>query len=259
MTTLETSITTIDECALAAAQAAAVVLPASEAWSVHPVAADGSDLLPDPAARAVVASVGSTGTLVLLAAPVLARQVQVGPPPADDLVAGTTAALIAAAAALPPLVDAATPEGISEVDPVSVLAGDGELAALRLLDGELHLATLIVQVAGPAADGPGATPFEPMPTAAAATVASELVSGLELLHDVEMGVTVELGRTRMLVRDVLSLSPGSVIELDRAAGSPVDILVNGTMIARGEVVVIDEEFGVRITEVIGHRPERPTA
>jgi flagellar motor switch protein FliN/FliY len=56
----------------------------------------------------------------------------------------------------------------------------------------------------------------------------------------------------MLVKDVLSLAPGSVIELDRAAGSPVDVLVNGTLIARGEVVVVDEEFGIRITEVIGY-------
>jgi flagellar motor switch protein FliN/FliY len=75
---------------------------------------------------------------------------------------------------------------------------------------------------------------------------------LSLLYDVEMGVTAELGRARMLVRDVLSLSPGSVIELDRAAGSPVDVLVNGTLIARGEVVVIDEEFGIRVTEIIGY-------
>jgi flagellar motor switch protein FliN/FliY len=69
-----------------------------------------------------------------------------------------------------------------------------------------------------------------------------------------MGVTAELGRTRMTVRDLLSLTPGSVVELDRAAGSPVDVLVNGTLIARGEVVVIDEEFGIRISEIIGTRP-----
>ncbi len=76
-------------------------------------------------------------------------------------------------------------------------------------------------------------------------------SGLDVLHDVEMGVTVELGRTRMPLRDILSVVPGSVIELDRAASAPVDVLVNGTLIARGEVVVIDEEFGIRITEVVG--------
>ncbi len=73
---------------------------------------------------------------------------------------------------------------------------------------------------------------------------------LSLLHDVEMGVTAELGRRRMSVRDLLSLTPGAVIELDRAADSPVDVLVNGTLIARGEVVVIDEEFGIRISEIV---------
>ena len=74
---------------------------------------------------------------------------------------------------------------------------------------------------------------------------------LELLADVEMGVTAELGRTRMTVRNLLALAPGSVVELDRVAGSAVDLLVNGTLIARGEVVVIDDEFGVRVTEIVG--------
>ena len=73
---------------------------------------------------------------------------------------------------------------------------------------------------------------------------------LAILNDVEMGVTAELGRRRMTVRDLLALTPGSVIELDRAAGTPVDVLVNGTLIARGEVVVIDEEFGIRIAEIV---------
>jgi len=79
-----------------------------------------------------------------------------------------------------------------------------------------------------------------------------VVSGprLELLRDVELAVTAELGRTRMSLRELLSLSPGTVVELDRAAGSPVDLLVNGTLLARGEVVVVDEEFGVRITELV---------
>jgi flagellar motor switch protein FliN/FliY len=82
---------------------------------------------------------------------------------------------------------------------------------------------------------------------------------MTLLHDVEMGVTAELGRTRMTVRDLLSLTPGAVVELDRAAGSPVDVLVNGTLIARGEVVVIDEEYGIRISEIVGSRPADATA
>jgi len=74
--------------------------------------------------------------------------------------------------------------------------------------------------------------------------------GIEMLHGVDMEVTVELGRTRMTVRDLLALSPGAVLELDRAAGSPADLLVNGRLIARGEVVVVDEDFGLRVTEIL---------
>ena len=65
-----------------------------------------------------------------------------------------------------------------------------------------------------------------------------------------MNVTVELGRAVMQVRDLLSLRQGSIIELDRAAGAAVDVLVNGTLVARGEVVVIDDELGVRVTELV---------
>ena len=77
--------------------------------------------------------------------------------------------------------------------------------------------------------------------------------GIELLHGVDMEVTVELGRTRLAVRDLLALSPGAVVELDRAAGAPADLLVNGRLIARGEVVVVDEDFGLRITEIVETR------
>jgi flagellar motor switch protein FliN/FliY len=73
---------------------------------------------------------------------------------------------------------------------------------------------------------------------------------LKVLADVAMTVTVELGRTALRVRDLLGLSEGSVVELDQPAGAPVDILVNGTVVARGDVVVVDDELGVRITEVI---------
>jgi flagellar motor switch protein FliN len=72
---------------------------------------------------------------------------------------------------------------------------------------------------------------------------------ISLLLDVPLQISVELGRTELRIRNVLELVPGSIIELDRLAGEPVDVLVNGKAIARGEVVVIDEEFGVRITEI----------
>ncbi len=78
-------------------------------------------------------------------------------------------------------------------------------------------------------------------------------SGADLrrLSDVPVEVTVEMGRTRMTVGETLELRHGSIVALDRMAGEPVDLLVNGTPIARGEVVVIDEQFGLRITDVVG--------
>jgi flagellar motor switch protein FliN/FliY len=73
---------------------------------------------------------------------------------------------------------------------------------------------------------------------------------LDLILDLSLRVTVELGRTTMSVREVLSLGPGSVFQLDRLAGEQVDILINDRIIAKGEVVVVDENFGVRITDII---------
>ncbi|HHV79716.1 MAG TPA: flagellar motor switch protein FliN [Firmicutes bacterium] len=72
-----------------------------------------------------------------------------------------------------------------------------------------------------------------------------------LLMDVPLTVVVELGRARKLFREVLSFTPGTVIELEKLTGEPLDILVNGKPIARGEVVVMDENFAVRVTEIIG--------
>ncbi len=74
---------------------------------------------------------------------------------------------------------------------------------------------------------------------------------LDLIYDINVEVTVELGRTSMQIKDVLELSPGSVLELNKLAGETVDIFVNKSLIAKGEVVVINENFGVRITEIIG--------
>ncbi len=73
---------------------------------------------------------------------------------------------------------------------------------------------------------------------------------LGLLMDVSMEMTVELGRTKKLIREILSIGEGTIIELDKLAGEPVDILVNHKLIAKGEVVVIDENFGVRVTEIV---------
>ena len=74
--------------------------------------------------------------------------------------------------------------------------------------------------------------------------------GIDLLSDVDLHVKIELGRTRMLVNDVLELGPGSVVELDRHAGDPVDVYVNERLVARGEVLVLSDNFCVRINEIL---------
>lgn len=77
-----------------------------------------------------------------------------------------------------------------------------------------------------------------------------VVGKLGRINNVEMSLTVEIGRTRMSVRDLLALEPGAVIELDRSAGAPADILLNGRLIAHGEVVVVDQDYAVRITKIL---------
>ena len=71
-----------------------------------------------------------------------------------------------------------------------------------------------------------------------------------LIRDVPLEVTVELGRTSKSIAEILEFAPGTIIELDKIAGEPIDVLVNGKFVARGEVVVIEESFGVRVTEII---------
>ena len=251
----------VDEALAAAAGAACDALPAEGEWSGQ--AADGvAPAAPGAGAQAVGATLPGLGRLVLAVAAPLAREVQVGPPPAEDLLEGLQPAFTAAAAAFGVPAPALADYGV--VDVAALLPGAGEEThGVLLLDGEVHKASLVfIARAGVAVPAVAEHEFAPLPApgglsgdgAGPGGSAARGVAGgpIELLHEVEMGVTVELGRTRMLVREILDLSPGSVVELDRAAGSPIDVLVNGTLIARGEVVVIDEEFGIRITEVIGY-------
>jgi flagellar motor switch protein FliN/FliY len=79
---------------------------------------------------------------------------------------------------------------------------------------------------------------------------------LDLLMNVSLAVTAELGRCTMRVSDVLKIGKGSIVELDRLAGSAIDVLVNDRLVARGEVVAVDDRFGVRITEVVARKATR---
>ncbi|GAA4090584.1 flagellar motor switch protein FliN [Zhongshania borealis] len=74
---------------------------------------------------------------------------------------------------------------------------------------------------------------------------------LDMIMDVSVNVAVEVGRTKMSIRDIRELSQGAIIELDRAAGTPLDVLVNDTLVARGEIVVVKDKFGIMLTEVVG--------
>lgn len=148
-------------------------------------------------------------------------------------------------------------EGVTDPQEQSNLPSDADPPEVAAADGF---------TASPSGSAPGPTPAGPIdPVAAMDGVAeaaealkSEFFGGdsaLDRLNDVQLDVRVELGRSRMLVDDVLRLGSGSVVELDRPSGDPVDIFVNNGLVARGEVVVLDERFCVRITEILGRAAE----
>ena len=117
--------------------------------------------------------------------------------------------------------------------------------------GTNHLTSSPGLAGGPVADEhePVARPARFGPLGERGAAPSQ-ANPIEFLFDIGLKVTVELGRTEMTVRDVLSLGLGSIIELNKVAGEPVDILVNGRPIARGEVVVVDDMFGVRVIDIL---------
>jgi len=114
--------------------------------------------------------------------------------------------------------------------------------------------------AAPAAAAPAAAPAAAAPAAAAPAAASVFkplagaTSGqgtdIDLIMDVPVQLTVELGRTRLTIKNLLQLGQGSVVELDGLAGEPMDIFVNGYLIAQGEVVVVEDKYGIRLTDII---------
>lgn len=164
-----------------------------------------------------------------------------------ESLAGADGARISLADALRPALEAAADAfgpgvlDVAEIRPVGHdLTGEG-FESFGLVDGAVPLAWFGVRVRSRAA--------VPQQRDAHQRDAHERAD-LRLLFDVEMTLTAEIGRTRLPVRQVLDLLPGSVLELDRAAGAPADLMINGRLIARGEVVVIDEDYGIRITEIV---------
>ncbi|MBC2962410.1 flagellar motor switch protein FliN [Nocardioides deserti] len=275
-----------DQLALAAAAAVAAVIPAADELEAAGAQAGGPDVTA-LFAGAVVAELGGPagGVLGLLVADELVSALSSSPIGGLDLAAAVQPALDAAATVLGASVQAARQVDRDAVVPAVLGAGGTDFTVVPLVGDSIAAAllvsrdTLVAHTQASTAPLPstptgGATPVA-APVAAAVAAAGAIPGaatagtphpltvpapgtggtlgprrGIEMLNEVDMEVTVELGRTRMTLRELLALSPGHVLELDRAAGSPADLLVNGHLIARGEVVVVDEDFGLRVTEIL---------
>lgn len=254
--------------ALTVATAAAGVLPSPEPLTPS-AAAPGSDQVAASFAGAVVADLEGqlSGRIAVLVGEDLVAALAASPIGGLDLASALQPTLDAAAAAMHGQVGAAREVDLrlvaDDMGPAfscSNLVGPTSSAALLIQDYTLRAALYApalaaeVEGAAPAAGQPTqaaqAFPLASVPAGSVARGGDGRRRGIELLHGVDMEVTVEIGRARMTVRELLDLSPGAVLELDRAAGSPADLLVNGRLIARGEVVVVDEDFGLRITEIV---------
>jgi flagellar motor switch protein FliN/FliY len=229
-----TVFTGIAELAARAAEAAARSLPCDEPLTAGEPGSE-TDLLHGAAVLAAFTGTYS-GELVLVVEQELAGALRDSAAGSLDLAAALQASVQAGADALGPVA----------------------LAPLQQMDGRLALnrataraESAIVPLRG--ARGVRAVlavGFDAAPDPIAAATPATTASRLDLLRSVEMEATAELGRTRMTVDQLLSLHNGAVVELDRPAGAAADLYVNGRLIAHGEVVVVDENYGLRITSVV---------
>jgi flagellar motor switch protein FliN len=165
-----------------------------------------------------------------------------------------------------PPASSATVTATETVDAAQVLRDQGVIPPPPLADPDAVPANtsavdqdaidaLLQQVRGdqkpPAAPAPAAPPASPVNLQAFEQVIREAqATSIDLLRDVDLNVKIELGRSSMLVEDVLRLGEGSVVELDKLAGDPVDVFVNDRLVARGEVLVLNDSFCVRINEIV---------
>lgn len=228
----------LEEYVVPAAEAVARVLPSAEPLTAgEPQTAAELDLTPWSGAAVATLSTGTGTSVAVLVRSDLADALAAAPDGGLELGAAIQPALDAAAGVLRGAAGAGrTVTGAELADLVAHAT-----VAVPLLAVGVPTAVLVLTLDRRGADRLVSTTAGFAPAAA---------RGVELLHGVAMEVTVELGRTRLSVRELLALAPGDVLELDRAAGSPADLLVNGRLIARGEVVVVDEDFALRVTEIV---------
>jgi len=225
--------TTLDRNAAAAA-ALAALLPS--ATKLKATMLDSSDAPTVPLSESAVATfVGETSADVA---------VVLTDPEAMKVASGTDSALVSLGDVLRPALEGA----------VEAL-GSGVLGDVEVRDASALFAdpdTVVYVLAGRGAPtGWFAIRIRDAGVITGATKPEGSVSNrLGRISNVEMALTVEIGRTRLSIRDLLNLEPGAVIELDRSAGAPADVLLNGRLIAHGEIVVIDQDYAVRITKIL---------
>jgi flagellar motor switch protein FliN/FliY len=253
------------ELARAAAEAALANLPISDPLQVGEPTTELAQLQFDGVAVTARFSGGRSGDVLIAVERALADALQNSPLGALDV----------AAALAPALAAAASGTGTALTGPGTALAPAAALEALLAKPGAfvtplLHQGEIRALVGIAIAVEPAATPLHDTPnyptadelragTAAAPPSTHAIRRGLDLLRDVSMDVTAQIGSTRMTISELLALHDGAVVELDRAAGAPADLLVNGHLIARGEVVVIDENFALRITEIVSDEMAPPSS
>jgi flagellar motor switch protein FliN len=252
-----TQTTSPTETALQAALAALAALPIADPLEVGDRITDPSALTFDGVAVTARFTGGSNGEVLVAVERPVSEALQNSALGALDLTAALGPALEAAAATVGTVT--VGPGQVLDVQPaLDALLTKPNAAVIPLLHEGNVRAVVGISIADTQETNtvhtlpqyPSAAEVRGAPTAATALGAQQIRRGLDLLRDVHMEVTAQIGATRMTVNELLSLTDGAVVELDRAAGAPADLLVNGHLIARGEVVVIDENFGLRITEIV---------
>ena len=228
---------------------------------------DASALVVTDDLRGACAELSDGTTIVVIASSLGAGRIA-GTDEINAVVAALTPSLEAAAAALGRPIAATRP--VIDVETMTAalnpVGSEVTLVGAGIFDGDQAIAAVGIRAdlsrdsrdsRDSGDSGDSASPVDPFGAAAAPAPAaptprpvSDAARNLHLLADVTLGVTAELGSTSMTMGNLLDLQPGGVIELDREAGTPIDVLVNGTLIAKGEVIVIDSHYAVRVTEVI---------
>ncbi|MEO7125131.1 MAG: flagellar motor switch protein FliN [Nakamurella sp.] len=228
----------------------------AQAWGLADAltAGDPTTALPDLvfAAQSVLVQFSGSvsGELVLAVDAEIAQQLMDSPAAPADLIAALAPATTAALMTLGEV----TPTNSQVLDPTTAgqrIMALGEAAAVSLIDdGEVRAVVLIGASAGGTGDGLAASIPAQQRIGHVPGISARTADRLDLLRGVQMQATVELGRASMTINDLLALRSGTIVELDRAAGAPADLYVNGRLIAHGEVVVVDENYGLRILKVV---------